>query len=61
MRTTINLDESFIGDLKQLAAKTGRTMTSIIEDAIRRRFSPKNLLPETDSSHGSRWKGARRG
>ena len=40
MRTTINLDDHLLKDLKQLAAKTGRTMTSIIEDAIRQAILP---------------------
>ena len=41
MRTTINLDDHLLADLKQFAAKTGRTMTSIIEDAIRRAILPQ--------------------
>jgi predicted transcriptional regulator len=41
MRTTINLDDNLLADLKQFAAKTGRTMTSIIEDAIRRALLPQ--------------------
>ena len=40
MRTTINLDDHLLAGLKQLAAKTGRTMTSIIEDAIRQAILP---------------------
>jgi Ribbon-helix-helix protein, copG family len=40
MRTTINLDDHLLKDLKQLAAKTGKTMTSIIEDAIRQAIRP---------------------
>jgi Ribbon-helix-helix protein, copG family len=40
MRTTINLDDNLLADLKELAAKTGKTMTSIIEDAIRRALLP---------------------
>lgn len=41
MRTTINLDDHLLADLKQHAAKTGKTMTSIIEDAIRRALVPE--------------------
>ena len=41
MRTTVNLDDHLLKDLKQLAAKTGRTMTSIIEDAIRQAVRPQ--------------------
>jgi metal-responsive CopG/Arc/MetJ family transcriptional regulator len=41
MRTTINLDDHLLAGLKQMAAKTGRTMTSIIEDAIRQAIRPE--------------------
>ena len=40
MRTTINLDDHLLTALKQWAARTGRTMTSIIEDAIRQEILP---------------------
>jgi hypothetical protein len=45
MRTTINLDDHLLADLKQHAAKTGKTMTSIIEDAIRRALVPEKPGP----------------
>lgn len=35
MRTTIRLDEGLLKELKRFAAETGRTMTAIIEDALR--------------------------
>ncbi len=35
MRTTIRLDDLLLTEAKQLAARTGRTLTSIIEDALR--------------------------
>ena len=35
MRTTLNLDESVMRSLKRRAAETGRTLTSLIEEAIR--------------------------
>lgn len=35
MRTTLNLDDQLLSEAKQLAARTGRTLTSIIEDALR--------------------------
>jgi hypothetical protein len=34
-RTTIRLDEQLLRDAKKLAADTGRTLTSVIEDALR--------------------------
>jgi hypothetical protein len=35
MRTTIQLDDELLAEAKQLAARTGRTLTGIIEEALR--------------------------
>jgi len=35
MRTTIRLDDSLLAEVKRIAAATGRTMTAVIEDALR--------------------------
>jgi len=35
MRTTIRLDDALLTDAKTLAARTGRTLTKVIEDALR--------------------------
>jgi hypothetical protein len=35
MRTTIRLDDELLSEAKQLAARTGRTLTAVIEDALR--------------------------
>jgi hypothetical protein len=35
MRTTIDLDEQILTRIKGIAAKTGQTMTAVIEDALR--------------------------
>jgi hypothetical protein len=35
MRTTIRLDDQLLADAKQLAARTGRTLTAVIQDALR--------------------------
>jgi hypothetical protein len=35
MRTTIRLDDQLLSDAKALAARTGRTLTGVIEDALR--------------------------
>jgi hypothetical protein len=35
MRTTIRLDDRLLRDLKRLAASSGRTLTAVIEDALR--------------------------
>ena len=41
MRTTINLDDDLLRDAKQHAAATGRTLTAVIEDALRAQLSPR--------------------
>jgi hypothetical protein len=35
MRTTIRLDDALLARAKALAARTGRTLTAVIEDALR--------------------------
>jgi hypothetical protein len=35
MRTTIRLDDDLLARAKALAAKSGRTLTAVIEDALR--------------------------
>lgn len=35
MRTTVRLDDQLLAEAKQMAARTGRTLTSIIEDGLR--------------------------
>lgn len=35
MRTTLNIDDELHARLKQLAASSGRTLTEVLEDAIR--------------------------
>ena len=35
MRTTIRLDDQLLKKTKQLAAKRGKTLTAVIEDALR--------------------------
>jgi hypothetical protein len=35
MRTTINLDDELLREAKVIAANTGRTVTELVEDALR--------------------------
>jgi ribbon-helix-helix CopG family protein len=35
MRTTVRLDDALLAEAKALAARTGRTLTDVIEDALR--------------------------
>lgn len=39
MRTTIRLDEDLLRDAKAAAAASGRTLTALIEDALRETLS----------------------
>ena len=46
MRTTIRLDDRLFADVKQVAARTGRTLTAVIEDALREMLSRERRTPE---------------
>jgi hypothetical protein len=35
MRTTLRLDDALLREAKHLATRTGRTLTAVIEDALR--------------------------
>jgi hypothetical protein len=35
MRTTLNIDEALLADFKQLAARSHRSLSSVIQDALR--------------------------
>ncbi len=39
MRTTIRIDEQLLKEAKQLAIRSGKSLTSIIEDALRESLS----------------------
>lgn len=43
MRTTIRLDEALLADAKAMAARTGRTLTAVIEDALRQALAHPSL------------------
>jgi len=53
MRTTVRLDDDLLRRTRALAAQTGRTLTAVIEDALRealarqrqRRGQPRVALP----------------
>ncbi len=48
MRTTIRLDAPVLAEAKKLAADTGRTLTAVIEDALR------EVLARRKQPHGRR-------
>jgi hypothetical protein len=43
MRTTINLDDHLLADARVLARETGKTLTAIIEDALRERLARRSV------------------
>jgi hypothetical protein len=47
MRTTVRLDERLLGEAKKLAAESGRTLTSILEDALREMFARRRTRART--------------
>ena len=47
MRTTVRLDDSLLTEAKVLAARTGRTLASVIEDALRESLArPRRNVPD---------------
>lgn len=58
MRTTIRLDPELLGEAKALAARTHRTLTKVIEDALRETLArrpetpPKTVLPVSKQRGG---------
>jgi hypothetical protein len=56
MRTTIRIDDELYRSVKERAARTGRTVTAVIEDAIRLAFTlpqPRGELEPTPVFGGS--------
>jgi predicted transcriptional regulator len=46
MRTTIRLDDHLLAEAKKLAAETGRTLTSVLEDALRDTLARRVARPK---------------
>lgn len=46
MRTTVRLDDRLLAETKELAARSGRTLTAVIEDALREMLSRRKRGPE---------------
>lgn len=44
MRTTIRLDDDLLSEAKQLATETNRTLTAVIEDALRQHLAKQQDL-----------------
>ncbi len=56
MRTTINLDDALLRRAKEEALRTGRTLTAVIEDALRSALAvqdrPQEKPPELPTAPG---------
>lgn len=50
MRTTIRLDDALLLRAKKLAAETGRSLTAVIEDALREVIGRRNIA-RTQTDH----------
>jgi hypothetical protein len=46
MRTTVRLDETLLKEAKHLAIKTGRSLTAVIEDALREALARQRSTAE---------------
>jgi len=42
MRTTVRLDEHLLAQVKQYAAASGKTLTAVLEDALREALARRN-------------------
>lgn len=55
MRTTVNIDDQLLIEVKTVAARSGRTMAAVIEDALRQalaaRGSNGQVSPVTLPTH----------
>lgn len=45
VRTTLRLDDQLFGELKETAAREGRTLASVIEDALRESLARRSAQP----------------
>ena len=46
MRTTIRLDDALLVEVKQIAARSDKTLTSVIEDALREMLARQRITEE---------------
>ncbi|MGB3893582.1 ribbon-helix-helix domain-containing protein [Mycolicibacter sinensis] len=46
MRTTIRIDDDLYREVKALAARSGRTVAAVLEDAVRRGLRPQTREPK---------------
>ena len=46
MRTTIRLDDELLSELRIFAANSGKTLTAVIEDAVRAMLARQRMIDE---------------
>ena len=51
MRTTIRIDEQLLKEAKQMALRSGKSLTSIIEDALRESLSRQRGSGQRKPAH----------
>jgi hypothetical protein len=49
MKTTLNIDDTIMARLKREAARTGRTMSELVETALRRLLQTRPAPPALDA------------
>jgi hypothetical protein len=49
MRTTVRLDPNLLAEAKRVAASSGRTLSSVIEDALRESLSRRRTPRKTSN------------
>jgi hypothetical protein len=47
VRTTVRLDDALLAEAKALAARTGRTLTQVIEEALHETLARRRRRPPT--------------
>jgi predicted transcriptional regulator len=43
MRTTLRLDDALLREVRRIAVETGRTLTAVIQDALREAFARRRV------------------
>lgn len=51
MRTTVNIDEQLLIEVKTAAAQSGRTVTAVIEDALRAAMAARRSRSQAQPIH----------
>jgi len=47
MRTTVRLDPHLLAQAKRMAAESGKSLTSVLEDALREKLARRRARPRT--------------